>query len=173
MLMQRSLETMLNKAIQDAINNQIRDEFYASHLYLSMAAYFEDANLPGCAQWMRVQSEEEREHAMKFFDYINDRGGRVLLQGISEPMTEFQSPLAVFQKALEHEQRVTASINAIYDLAVKENDYATQVMLNWFIEEQVEEEKSASDVIGLLQMAGESGHALVMLDRQLGARKDD
>lgn len=164
---------MLNKAIQDAINNQIRDEFYASHLYLSMAAYFEDANLPGCAQWMRVQSEEEREHAMKFFDYINDRGGRVLLQGISEPMTEFQSPLAVFQKALEHEQRVTASINAIYDLAVKENDYATQVMLNWFIEEQVEEEKSASDVIGLLQMAGESGHALVMLDRQLGARKDD
>ncbi len=164
---------MLSKTIQDAINEQIKDEFFASMLYLSMSAYFEDQNLPGCAKWMRMQSEEEHEHAMKFFDYVNDRGGRVKLQGIGEPATEFASVLEVFEKALAHEQKVTASIHNIYALAVKENDYPTQVMLNWFVEEQVEEEKNASDVIALLNMAGESGHALIMLDRQLGARKED
>jgi ferritin len=163
---------MLSKTVQDAINNQIRDEFFAAHLYLSMAAYFEDINLAGCAKWMRHQSEEEREHAMKFFDYVLDRGGRVLLQAIGEPTVEFDSPLAVFKKALEHEQRVTASINAIYALAVQEQDYPTQVMLHWFIEEQVEEEKNASDVIALLEKVGDSGHALIMLDRQLVARQD-
>lgn len=164
---------MLSKTIQDAINEQIKDEFFASMLYLSMSAYFEDQNLPGCAKWMRMQSEEERTHAMKFFDYVNDRGGRVKLQGIGDPAVEFASVLDVFEKALAHEQKVTASINNIYALAVKENDYPTQVMLNWFVEEQVEEEKNASDVIALLKMAGESGHALIMLDRQLGSRKED
>lgn len=163
---------MLSETIQNAINDQIRDEFYAAHLYLAMSAYFEADGLPGCAQWMRVQSEEEREHAMKFFDHVNDCGGRVVLQGIAQPPTDFDSPLEIFKKALEHEQRVTASINNIYALAVKENDYATQVMLNWFVEEQVEEEKSASDIIAVLERAGDSGHAMIMLDRQLAQRKD-
>jgi ferritin len=164
---------MLSQTIQDAINEQIKDEFYAAHLYLSMSAYFEDANLPGCAKWMRLQSEEEREHAMRFFDYVNDRGGRVILKGLDQPPSEFGSPLEVFEKSLAHEQRVTASINNIYALAVKENDYPTQVMLHWFIEEQVEEEKSATEVIELFKMAGDKGHALIMIDRQLGSRKED
>jgi len=164
---------MLSQTIQDAMNNQIRDEFFAAHLYLSMAAYFEDINLSGCAKWMAVQSEEEREHAMRFFNYINERGGRVKLQAIAEPVTEFSSPLEVFQKALEHEKRVTASINAIYDLAVKENDYASQVMLNWFVDEQVEEERNASDVVALFERAGSSQHVWLMIDRQLGERKDE
>lgn len=161
---------MLSTTLQEAINSQIRDEFYASHLYLSMAAYFEDANLSGCAKWMRLQSAEEREHAMRFFDYLTDRGARVWLQAINEVPSTFASVLDVFEKALAHEQKVTASICSIYDLAVQEKDYATQVMLNWFVEEQVEEEKSAGEVIALLKMAGESGQALIMLDRQLGSR---
>lgn len=161
---------MLSKAMQESLNNQIRDEFFASHLYLAMAAYFEDENLPGCAKWMRLQSEEEREHALRFYDYMTDRGARVMLQGIGEPTTSFDSMLDVFEKALAHEQKVTASINGIYDLAVQEKDYATQVMLNWFVEEQVEEEKSATEVIDLIKMAGDSGHAKIMIDRQLGSR---
>jgi len=161
---------MLSETIQKAINDQIKDEFFASHFYLAMSAYFESVNLSGCASWMRKQSEEEREHAMKFFSYLNDRGARVILQSVAQPPAEFSSVLDVFEKALEHEQRVTASINNIYTLAVKENDYATQVMLNWFVEEQVEEEKSASDVIALLKMVGDSVQGLIMLDRQLGAR---
>ncbi len=161
---------MLSQAVQDAINAQITDEFFASALYLSMSAYFEANNLPGCAKWMRHQSGEEREHALKFFDYVNDRGGRVVLDVIKQPASEFDSPLDVFEKALHHEQKVTASIHAIYTLAGQEQDYATQVMLHWFIEEQVEEEKSASEVIELLKMAGDKGHTLIMLDRQLGSR---
>lgn len=163
----------ISQSIQDAINEQIKDEFFASTLYLSMSAYFESTNLPGFAKWMRVQSEEEREHALRFFDYINDRGGRVLLTDIGQPDTDFKSPLVVFEKALEHEQKVTASINKIYDMAVQEKDYTTQVMLNWFIEEQVEEEKNASEVVELLKMVGDKGHGLLMADRQLGQRKDD
>lgn len=161
---------MISQAVQDAINNQIRDEFFASHLYLSMAAYFESIDLPGCASWMRKQSEEEREHALKFYDYLYDVGGRVVLQAIGEPTVEFDSPLAVFEKAYEHECKVTASIKNIYEVAGKEKDYATQVMLHWFLEEQVEEEKNASDVIALLKQVGDSGHAMVMVDRQLAAR---
>jgi len=161
---------MLSNDVQDAINNQIRDEFYASHLYLSMAAYFDSENLPGCAGWMRKQSDEERAHALKLYDYINYRGGRVILQEISMPVSMFDSPLDVFEKAYKHECKVTASIHAIYSRAVQENDFATQVMLHWFIEEQVEEEKNTSDVIELLKKIGDSGHALVMLDRQLAAR---
>lgn len=164
---------MLSQSVQDAMNNQIRDELFAAHLYLAMAAYFESINLPGCAKWMTVQGEEERDHAMRFFDYINERGGRVKLQAIAEPLIEFSSPLEVFQKALEHEQRVTASINAIYDLAVKENDYASQVMLNWFVEEQVEEERSAADVVALFERAGNHQHVWLMIDRQLGEREDE
>jgi ferritin len=164
---------MLSEALQKAINEQIKDEFYASHLYLSMAAYFEANSLPGFAHWMELQSSEERNHAMRFYAYVNDRGGRVVLKEIGKPASDFGSPLEVFEKALQHEQKVTASINEIYALAVKEGDYATQVMLNWFVEEQVEEEKSATDVIDMLKRAGDKEHVLLMIDRQLGAREDD
>lgn len=164
---------MLSETLQKAINEQIKDEFYASHLYLSMAAYFEASSLPGFAHWMELQSAEERNHAMRFYAYVNDRGGRVVLKEIGKPASDFGSPLEVFEKALQHEQKVTASINEIYALAVKEGDYATQVMLNWFVEEQVEEEKSATDVIDMLKRAGDKEHVLLMIDRQLGAREDD
>jgi ferritin len=161
---------MLSKALEGAINDQIRDELYSSYLYLSMSAYFEASNMPGSARWMRLQSEEEVSHAMKLFDYMNDRGSRVVLQGIEQPPAEFASTLDIFEKALAHEQKVTGLINSIYELAVKENDYPTQVELQWFITEQVEEEKSASDIVEQLKLVGDHGPSLIMLDRALGAR---
>ena len=162
---------MLSKAIEEAINEQIKNELYSAYLYLSMSAYLEANNLPGFAHWMRLQNQEEVSHAMKFFDYMNDRGSRVVLQAIDQPPAEFESALDIFQKALDHEQKVTAMINRIYELAVKENDYPTQVELQWFITEQVEEEKSAGDIVEQLKMVGEHGPSLIMLDRQLGARQ--
>ena len=161
---------MLSKAMQNAINEQIKNELYSAYLYLSMAAYSEAANLPGFAHWMRVQSREEVEHAMKFFDFVNERGGRVVLQAIDQPPVEFESPLDVFEKTLEHERKVTAMIHRLYELALKENDYPAQVMLHWFIEEQVEEEDGATRILETLKRIGEEGQALVMLDRELGGR---
>jgi ferritin len=162
---------MLSKALEGAINDQIRDELYSAYLYLSMSAYFEANNMPGSARWMRLQNEEEVSHAMKLFDYMNDRGSRVVLQGIEQPPAEFASTLDVFEKALAHEQKVTGLINSIYELAVKENDYPTQIELQWFITEQVEEEKSAGDIVDQLKMVGDHGPSLIMLDRALGARQ--
>lgn len=162
---------MLSKAIEEAINEQIKNELYSAYLYLSMSAYLEANNMPGFARWMRLQNQEEVSHAMKLFDYMNDRGSRVVLQAIDQPPAEFESALDIFQKALDHEQKVTAMINRIYELAVKENDYPTQVELQWFITEQVEEEKSAGDIVEQLKMVGEHGPSLIMLDQQLGARQ--
>ena len=164
---------MLSKAMQDAINEQIKNELYSAYLYLSMAAYFETGNLPGFAHWMRMQSQEEVAHAIKFFDFVNERGGRVVLQAIDQPPVEFDSPSDVFEKTLEHERKVTALIHHLYEVALKENDYAAQVMLHWFIEEQVEEEDQASQILETLRMVGDKGNALVMLDRQLGSRGAD
>jgi ferritin len=161
---------MLSKTVQDAINQQIKHEFYSSFLYLSMSAYFESVNLPGFAHWMRVQSQEEHEHAMKFFDFVNDRGGSVELQAIDQPPGEFQSPLDVFQQALDHERQVSSLIHQLYKLALKENDYPTQAHLQWFITEQVEEEKNASQIAEQLKMTGGQSAALLMLDRELAAR---
>jgi len=161
---------MLSKVVQDALNQQIKDELYSSYLYLSMSAYCETINLPGFAHWMRLQSEEELSHAMKLFDYVNDRGGRVVLQGIDQPPAEFNAPLDIFQQVLEHEQKVTGLIHQLYALALKENDYPTQVELQWFIKEQVEEEKSAGEIVEQLKVIGDHSTALLMLDRQLGAR---
>ncbi len=161
---------MFSQSLQDALNAQIKHELESAYVYLSMAAYFEDMNLPGFASWMKMQSREEVNHSMKFFDFIADRGGRVLLQGITQPPHQFESPLAAFQKAYEHECKISALIHQIYDLAVKENDYPTQVMLNWFVEEQVEEEKSTSEIVELLKLSGGQGTALIMLDRQLKQR---
>ena len=164
---------MFTEKLQKALNDQIKHELYSSYLYLSMAAHFEAANLPGFAHWMHAQSGEEREHGMKFFEFIYDRGGRVKLQAIDQPPTEFGSPLQVFEQVLSHEQKVTSLIHDLYALALQEKDYPTQVMLHWFINEQVEEEKNAATIIELLKLAGESGASLLMADRQLGARAGD
>jgi ferritin len=161
---------MLRQTMQDAINQQINKELYSAYLYLSMAAYCEDANLPGSARWMRAQANEEMGHAMKFFGYVSERGGRVVLQAIEQPQVEFQGLLDVFERTLEHEQFVTSLINDLYSLALAEKDYASQSFLQWFIDEQVEEEASATEIVETLKMIGDKGHALVMIDRQLGSR---
>jgi ferritin len=164
---------MLNKTVQDAINEQVKHEFFSAYLYLSMAAYCEAANLPGAAHWMRMQSQEEWGHALNFFDFVNDRSGRVVLQALAQPPVEFQSLLDVFQQALEHERKVSAQITKLYEVALKEGDYATQAFLQWFINEQVEEEKNADQIVQQLKLAGGQGAALLMLDNVLAARQPE
>lgn len=161
---------MLSKKVQAALNAQINLEMSSFYAYLAMAAHFESAALPGMANWMRIQSEEERVHAMKLFDHMIDRGGQVILAPIAQPKLTFATPVSVFEAALEHEQKVTKAINALYALAQSENDYASQVMLQWFINEQVEEEKSALTAVEQLRMAGKDPSALLMLDQNFGAR---
>lgn len=161
---------MISKSIQDAMNAQINKEWYSSLLYLSMAAYFENKNLPGFSHWMRLQADEEREHAMKFYEHLIERGGRVLLNAIEAPITDWQSSLEVFKEAQAHEAKVTASINALYELAQKEKDYPAQVLLQWFITEQVEEEKNAAEVVAQLELIEARGTAVLMLDHRLGKR---
>ncbi len=163
---------MLSKNLAAEINTQIKLELYSGYLYLSMSAYFESMNLPGFATWMRLQAKEEQEHALKFFEYLNDRGDRVILQAIEMPPSDFKSPLAIFEQALEHEKSVTARINLLYGIAVKDNDYASQSMLDWFINEQIEEEKNASEIVEWLKMAGDSAAALLNLNSMLGQRAD-
>lgn len=161
---------MLTKKLQDALNQQINHEIFSSYLYLAMSAHFESVNLPGFARWMKVQSEEETEHGMKFFHYVNERGGKVVLEVIAKPATDYKTPMDVMKKVLEHEKKVTGTIEALYELSMKEKDYATQVMLHWFIKEQVEEEKNASDIIEMLKNIGDAPAGLAMLDSRLGAR---
>lgn len=161
---------MLSQKIQDALNAQINLEFASSYAYLAMAAYFESTALPGMAQWMRVQTDEERLHAMKLFDHMNDRGGTVVLQPIAQPALKFDSPLSAFEASLHHEQTVTRAINTLYALAQEEQDYPSQVLLQWFITEQVEEEKTAQHAIDQLRMAGKDPSALLMLDQHFGQR---
>lgn len=163
---------MLSNTVQDAMNEQIKNELFSAYQYLSMAAFCETANLPGFARWMRAQSQEELQHAMKFYDFVLERNGRVALQAVDAPLGEFGSPLEVFEKALEHEQKVTAMINGLYGLAAGENDYASQTFLQWFVTEQVEEEKNAGDVVETLRMVGDSKEALFLLDRELGLRRE-
>jgi ferritin len=161
---------MISKSIEQAINEQINKELYSSYLYLSMAAYFENKNLPGFAKWMYVQADEERGHGMKFFEHLVDRGGKVELKPIAGPATEWKLSLDVFKQVQEHEAFITASINALYELAGKEKDYPTQVLLQWFITEQVEEEKNAADIVQQLELIDAKGTAVLMLDHQLGKR---
>jgi ferritin len=137
---------MVKKKIEAALNKQLNAELYSSYLYLSMSAYFQSINLPGFANWMRVQTQEELVHAMKFYDFINERGGRVMLQKIDSPPTKWASPLNVFESAYKHEQKVTGLINDLVNLAVGEKDHATNIFLQWFVTEQVEEEASADEV---------------------------
>jgi ferritin len=161
---------MLSDRMLEALNKQVNAEFYAAFIYLSMATYFEEANLPGFAHWMEKQYAEEVEHAMKIYEYINDRGGRVKLMAIDQPPVDFESSLDIFEKALAHEQKVTGMINDLSAIAEEEKDRATAVFLHWFIDEQVEEEKSVGEIIETLKMIGDKGHALIMLDRQLARR---
>lgn len=163
----------MNKKLLDEMNIQINKEIYSGYLYLAIAAYFEDQNLGGFAHWMRMQAEEELEHGMKFFDFLVDRGERVELQAIEKPGSDFDSPTEVFKQVLEHEQYVTSRIYLLYELAVNEKDYAAQVFLNWFVDEQVEEEKNASEILGYLERVGDSGNALLMLDQRLKSRGED
>jgi len=161
---------MLNKKVQDAINAQIVAETYSAYLYVSMAAYFESVDLAGCAQYMKVQAQEELVHATKFFDFVIERGGRVLLDAIDAPPTEWDSPLAAFENAYQHEQKVTGLINDLVDLAGEERDHATRSFLNWFVDEQVEEEASAESVIRKIKLVGEAPGGMFILDRELGQR---
>lgn len=161
---------MLAKELQDALNRQINNEMSSAYFYLSMAAYGESVNLPGMAHWMRVQYQEEVEHAMKFFDFITDRGGRVLLQTIPQPSTEFKSALDIFEQTLAHEQKVTDAINKLYELTLQKKDYPCQVFLQWFITEQVEEEKEASQIVETLKVISDKPHSLIYMDKQLSKR---
>jgi ferritin len=160
----------MNQKVLDALNEQIKQEFYSSHVYLSVAAYAENAGLPGFANWFRVQADEEHEHAIKIYDFILDRGAKVRLLPIDAPPSDFGSPLQIAEKALEHEQRVTGLIHSLYDLAVKEGDQPAQVMLQWFVTEQVEEEKNATLLVDQLRMVGDNRAALLMLDMEMGKR---
>ena len=161
---------MLNEKMEKALNDQLNAEMYSSYLYLSMAAYFQSINLSGFSTWMRVQTQEEMVHAMKFYDFINERGGRVALGQIEGPPTEWESPLDAFEAALEHEQKVTGLINTLMDLALEGRDHATQIFLQWFVTEQVEEEDSANEVIQKIKLMGDAQGGLFMIDRELGQR---
>jgi ferritin len=161
----------MDKKLQKAFNDQIKNELYSAYLYLAMAAYFDSKSLSGFSHWMKVQHKEEVSHAMKMFDFLNDRGVRVLLQPIAQPTLEYGSTLEVFEETLKHEKKVTSLINALYDLARQVEDRASGVFLQWFISEQVEEEKNATQIIETLKMIKPEGPALVMLDRELAKRE--
>lgn len=156
--------------MQDALNAHLAEELASSYLYLAMAADCESRNLPGFAHWLRTQSDEERGHAMKFFDFVQNRGWRVKLHGLDEPPADFGSPLQLFERVLAAEREVTSKINQLYASASEVEDYASQAFLQWFITEQVEEEKTASGIVETLRMIGDDQVALLVLDRELAGR---
>jgi ferritin len=164
---------MLSTELLKAMNDQIRKEIESAYLYLSMAAHFEAGNWPGFAQWMKVQNQEEWTHAMKFFEFIHTRGGRVTLLPIAQPPSEFKSHLAIFEQTLAHEKQVTASIHRLYEMAIEQKDYASQVFLQWFVNEQVEEEKNAAALVETLKAVGDKPSTLIYLDKRVGDRKQD
>lgn len=162
---------MLSQKLEQAVNEQIKNELYSGYLYLAMAAQCESMNLSGFAHWLKVQAKEELGHAMKLYDFINDRGGRVVLEAIDKPPVEYKSLRDMFEAVYQHEQKVTGLINKLYEMAKAENDYPLQVYLQWFIDEQVEEEKNATEILAKLKLVGESGNGLMMLDKILGERE--
>ncbi|MEW6532910.1 MAG: ferritin [Thermodesulfobacteriota bacterium] len=161
---------MISDKIQEAFNKQLNAELYSSYLYLSMAAYFQSVNLLGFANWMRCQAQEELLHAMKFYTFILDRGGKVTLTAVEAPPVKWNSPLQPFEDAYAHEQKVTRLINGLVDLALQERDHAANAFLQWFVTEQVEEEASADGVVQQLKLAGDQGGGLFMIDKELGLR---
>lgn len=160
----------MSKELQAAFNDQVQLEFSSAYVYLAMAAWCEAHDLAGFARWLRAQAREETEHALKFFDFVLERDGQVGLQAIEAPPGEFSSALEVAERALEHEQLVTAAIGELYRRASAEEDYASLPLLNWFVTEQVEEESTVRQIVADLRMAGDDNSALLMLDRELGAR---
>jgi ferritin len=160
----------INDKLQEALNGQINAELFSSYLYLSMSAYFASQDLPGFASWMRVQAQEEDSHVQKFFNYIIERGGRVVLEAIDKPQTEWSSPLEAFQEALAHEEHITSRIGDLVELAMEHKDRATQSFLQWFVDEQVEEEASVDQVIKAVKLGAGQPVAMLMLDRELAAR---
>jgi len=161
---------MIGEKMQEALNEQINAELYSAYLYLSMVAYFESVNLPGFANWMRVQTQEELTHAMKIYDYVNERGGRVTLKSIGEPPTEWKSPLAAFEDAYKHEQKVTGLINGLVNLAIEEKDHAANMFLQWFVNEQVEEENNADTIVRKLKLMADAPGGMYMIDNEMGQR---
>lgn len=160
----------IDSKLLEAFNRHINAELYSSYLYLSMSTYCESVDLPGFAHWMRIQSQEEYTHAMKFVSYLEDRDARVTLLPIDQPPVEFDSVDDVMRRTLHHEMHVSELINNLYGVSVDSNDYASQVMLQWFVSEQVEEEKTARDVLAALDMVKGRSDALLLLDREMGAR---
>jgi ferritin len=161
---------MIAKKIEDAFNAQINAEIYSSYLYLSMSAALEKMNLPGFASWMRVQAQEEMTHAMKFYDHIIERDGTVALAAIDGPPMKWKDVKAVIAETLEHEQKVTGLINDLMDLSMTENDHAGRMFLQWFVTEQVEEEATAMEILGKLEIAGDSAGGLYLLDKEMAGR---
>jgi ferritin len=161
---------MISNKMEKALNEQVNAELFSAYLYLSMEAYFKSLNLNGFANWMMVQTQEEVSHAMKIYEFIDERGGRIILKAIDGPETEWNSPLAVFNAVYEHEQKVTGLINDIVNLAIEEKDHATNTFLQWFVNEQVEEESSADDIVQQLKMMEKAPGGLFLLDRELGQR---
>ncbi len=161
---------MLSEKLKNLMNTQIKNEFESAYLYLSMAAYFESDSWEGMASWMKVQAQEEVNHAMKFYAHLQERDARVKLAGLTEPKFEWKSPLDAFKAAYAHEQFITGTLNNLMKLAVEESDYAAQGFLQLFVNEQVEEEASALKVVQMLERIGDSGNGMVMLDYKLGER---
>ncbi len=161
---------MLKERIEKALNDQVNAEIFSAYLYLSMSSCFAAMNFSGFAQWMKVQAMEEMSHAMKIYDFIIERGGRVTLAQIDAPETAWESPLAAFEAAYKHEQYITSRINDLVDMAIEERDHATNIFLQWFVSEQVEEEASADEIVQKLKLVGDQGNAIFMLDRELGSR---
>ncbi len=161
---------MISEKIANGMSEQVVAEFYSSYLYLAMAAYFDGAGLQGFANWMKIQAREELTHGDKFFNFILERDGQVTLGGIEAPPSQWDSPLAAFRAAYEHEQKVTGMINSLVTLARGENDYASEGFLQWFVDEQVEEESTAKNIVDQLALIGNNPQALLMLDRELGQR---
>lgn len=161
---------MLKKSIEVAINQQINAEFHSAYLYLSMSSYFQSIGMAGCANWMKVQHQEELAHATHFFDYVLERGGRVLLTPIAAVEVDFKSVLHAFEETLTHEVKVTGLINNLMDIAIKESDHATKSFLQWFVDEQVEEESNVEQILHNLKLINGEGQGLLMLDREMQAR---
>lgn len=161
---------MINEKLEKAFNDQINKELYSEYLYLSMQAYFERLNLKGFVNWMSVQVQEEHAHALGMFDYLNQRGGNVQLEAIDKPETDWESPLAVFEQVLEHEEYVTSRINALMDVAEETKDRAAMSFLNWYLKEQVEEEDNVGNVLATLKLIGDDKKALLMLDKDFATR---
>lgn len=161
---------MLTERMNQALNDQVKWELFSGYLYLSMSAHLNNMGLSGFASWMRYQAQEELIHGMKFYDFINERGGKVELQQIEAPQNSWNTPLEIFEQALEHEQLVTKRINELVDVAIAERDHATNIFLQWFVTEQVEEEDSVGDIVSKLRLVGDGGEGLFMMDKELALR---